>query len=155
MSEQEKAGQPVERKPWHFKPGDDNPRRYAPDRSGRQPGTKNRSTLLKEAILDTFDDVGGRAYLKRLANSRKDRHLFVGLLAKSMPTEVTGKDGGPIDVSIFHVATEGLARLSDERLKIFYDILQEIGVNDVILPSANDEAGTPLLAAPPAEEKTA
>lgn len=136
------------RKPWQFQPGAQNPKHTMPDRSGRQPGSKNRLTKVKDAVLNAFDRAGGEDYLYRLAKSKKERHLFIQLLAKAIPTEVTGKDGGPIEIHVLHIAKQGLAKLSDERLQLLYDLLCEIGVNDIITEPANDGDATPLLEAP-------
>lgn len=138
------------RTPWQFQPGDKNPRRIAPHRSGRQPGTLNKLTNVKNAVLGAFDRAGGEEYLLKMARSKKPsvRALFVQLLTKTIPQEVTGKDGGPIEVHVLHIAKQGLSRLSDDRLQMLYDILQEIGVNETVLSSANDETAVPLLPAP-------
>lgn len=144
-------GKPAkERKAHHFKPGAENPRFTMPDRSGRQAGTPNKLTNVKHAVLAAFDKAGGETYLLKMARSKKPatRALFVQLLAKTIPQEVTGKDGGPIEVHALQIAKQGLANLSDERLQLLYELLVEIGVHDVVLPAANDESAVPLLAAP-------
>lgn len=54
--------------------------------SGRQKGTPNKVTLaLKEAILAAFEEAGGVAYLKRVA--QRDPRTFCMLLARVLPTE--------------------------------------------------------------------
>lgn len=148
MSDEPNAAK--ERKAHHFKPGAENPRFTMPDRSGRQAGTPNKLTNVKHAVLAAFDKAGGEAYLLKMARSKKPatRALFVQLLAKTIPQEVTGKDGGPIEIHVLQVAKEGLARLSDERLQLFYEILVEIGVYDVVLPSFGEEREVLSLPAP-------
>lgn len=148
------AGEPgKDPKPWHFKPGGENPRHTMPERSGRQPGSPNRLTRVKDAVLGAFDEVGAQKYLVKMARSKKPaiRALFVQLLSKTIPQEVTGKDGGPIEVHVLQIAKNGLAKLSDERLQLLYDILTEIGVHEIVLPAANDESAVPLLTGPAAE----
>lgn len=138
-----------------FEKGEKNPRVTMPNRSGIQKGGKHHSTRIREAVLSAFEKAGGERYLLRIARSKKDRHLFTQLLAKAMPTEITGKDGGPIDVHVFHIAKAGLSKLSDERLQLFYDILCEIGVNDVVAEAANEADSIPLLPAPEEQRGTA
>jgi hypothetical protein len=65
---------------------------------GRVAGTPNRTTAqVKEAILKAFDQVGGPAYLKRIAE--EDPKTFCTLLGKVLPTEITGPEGSPVGVT--------------------------------------------------------
>jgi hypothetical protein len=81
---------------------------------GRPKGVPNKSTaLLKDAILRAAAAAGidgkGKGglvgYLTRVAN--KDLKAFAGLLGKVLPLQVTGGDGGPIQI---------VASPADERL---------------------------------------
>lgn len=134
-----------------FEKGDKNPKRMTPGKSGRQPGTPNKISVIKAAVLGAFDRVGAEDYLVRLARSRKDRGLFIQLLTKAMPTEVTGANGGPIDVHVFQIARDGLRRLDDTELQEFHRLLVKIGVNEIVAAS-NDDAAVPLLP-PPAQQE--
>lgn len=151
-----------------FKPGDPNNPRRRQDatgsginkngKNGRPDGSPNSATIVKRAVLGAFDRVGAEDYLVKCATSKKTslRTAFLQLLAKAMPTEITGKDGGPIDVQVLHIATEGIARLTDEELAIFVGLLDKIGVTDIpVLVSANDESAQALLAAPKADDAPA
>jgi hypothetical protein len=60
---------------------------------------------LKEAILASFDRVGGIDYLERQA--RENPTAYMTLLAKVLPMQVTGPNDGPIMV------ITGVARASD------------------------------------------
>src|SRR5437762_11218628 len=80
-----------------FKPGE--------HRVGRKPGTPNKFTqALKDICLEAitiagFDGKGkGGAvgYLKRIAIN--EPALMVGLLNKILPMQVTGANGGPLQV---------------------------------------------------------
>lgn len=54
---------------------------------GRQKGSKNKLTAtVKEAIEQAFKDVGGAAYLARMAEEQPT--AFMSLLGKIMPTQV-------------------------------------------------------------------
>lgn len=70
---------------------------------GRPKGVPNKSTMaVKEALHSVFHDIGG---VERMATwAREEPGEFYKLYAKMLPaevkTELTGKDGGPIDNSI-------------------------------------------------------
>ncbi len=74
---------------------------------GRQKGVSNRTTgLLKDAILKAADAVGedgeGKGklvgYLKTLA--RDEKRSFAGLLGRVMPLQVTGENGGAVQITL-------------------------------------------------------
>ena len=66
-----------------------------PKVGGRQKGTPNKITAdLKAAILGAFDEAGGQTYLKKVATTQPA--VFCGLLGKVLPTQLTGKDEGPM-----------------------------------------------------------
>lgn len=70
---------------------------------GRPKGVPNKTTVaVKEALHAVFQDIGG---VERMATwAREEPGEFYKLYAKMIPaevkTELTGKDGGPIDSSI-------------------------------------------------------
>jgi hypothetical protein len=69
---------------------------------GRPKGSLNKTTaLLKDAILMAATQAGGKdelvGYLKRQAIENPGP--FMGLLGKVLPMQVTGEDGGPIQVT--------------------------------------------------------
>jgi hypothetical protein len=56
---------------------------------GRRKGTPNKMTQnVKAAILEAFENAGGREYLEAVAD--KDPKTFCALLARCIPTEITG-----------------------------------------------------------------
>lgn len=74
-------------------------------KTGRAKGTPNKTTaLLKDAILAAAELAGGEdtesskggliGYLK--AQAVANPGPFMALLGKVLPTQLTGKDGGPI-----------------------------------------------------------
>lgn len=71
---------------------------------GRQKGTPNKTTaMLKEAILEAARlNGGGKAGLvKYLEKQAKDNPVaFLSLLGKVLPLQVTGEDGGPLQVVV-------------------------------------------------------
>jgi hypothetical protein len=135
-----------------FERGAANPRNRPGSGSGAKAGQKYSGTIVKEAVLSAFDSLGREKYLMRLARSKKGKHmhLFTALLAKVIPNEIVGKDGGPIELHVLHIATEGLSRLSDDELIQFHALLVKIGVNEVVAPAANDAAETALSLVPEA-----
>lgn len=69
---------------------------------GRPKGVPNRTTaLLKDAILQAATQAGGKeglvGYLKEQAE--KNPGPFMGLLGKVLPMQVTGEDGGPVQIT--------------------------------------------------------
>jgi hypothetical protein len=62
---------------------------------GRRKGAQNKFTVtLKEAILASFDRVGGIDYLE--IQARKNPQAYMSLLSKVLPMQVTGPNDGPI-----------------------------------------------------------
>ena len=69
---------------------------------GRPKGVPNKVTkALKEAILGAAEEAGGaggsQAYLLRQARKRNPV-AFMALLGKVLPMQITGEDGGPLQV---------------------------------------------------------
>jgi hypothetical protein len=63
---------------------------------GRAKGTPSKLTGdLRQMIEGALADVGGRGYLAEQAT--KTPSAFLTLVAKILPMQVTGKDGGPIE----------------------------------------------------------
>jgi hypothetical protein len=68
---------------------------------GRPRNVKNRLTNLREAVLEAFDQVGGAAYLAKLAQgTSSDRAAFVGLVSKVLPTQINANVEGGIQVQL-------------------------------------------------------
>lgn len=64
---------------------------------GRVRGTPNKLTVsVKEAILGALEDAGGAKYL--LGVARENPQVFCALLGKLLPNEITGADGGAIQM---------------------------------------------------------
>lgn len=83
------------------KKGGISPLTGAPTPAGRPKGVRNKLTNLRDAVLEAFDEVGGTAYLARLANgTQSDRAAFVGLVAKVLPTQINANVEGGIQVQL-------------------------------------------------------
>ena len=66
---------------------------------GRVKGTPNRVTrTVREALHMSFQELGAERYLIHLAN--KQPKAYAALLAKTIPTEITGANGAPLQVRV-------------------------------------------------------
>ena len=66
--------------------------------AGRAAGTPNKTTVkVKEAILKAFDQVGGHQYLIGIALT--DPRTFCTLVGRVLPSELSGPDGSPIEIT--------------------------------------------------------
>ena len=66
-------------------------------RGGRQAGTRNKlSADIKAMVVEALDRVGGAEYL--VFQARKNPVAFMGLIGKLLPTQLTVKDGGALNV---------------------------------------------------------
>ena len=75
--------------------------------SGRPRGAKSRtSAAVKEALLRAFDEVGGEAWLVKLAKS--DPRTFAVLLARLLPSEIKAELAGiPPKIEVVTGFSEG------------------------------------------------
>lgn len=65
----------------------------------RPPGVPNKiNAILKDMILQALDDAGGVSYL--VEQARENPTAFMALLGKVLPMQVTGSNGGPIQISV-------------------------------------------------------
>lgn len=104
---------------------------------GRKKGTPNRfSRDMKEALLAALEGFGGaEKYFKRHLN-RTPRSMLQ-LIGKLLPTQLTGKDGGPIDVLV-EQAQGQLSNLSDAELVVLTKLLGKAGLINSI-PSKEEK----------------
>lgn len=64
---------------------------------GRPKGSKNKATqAIKDMVLGALEAKGGQEYMERQAD--ENPNAFMSLIAKILPTQVTGDDGGPVQV---------------------------------------------------------
>lgn len=69
---------------------------------GRPKGSVPKVTkTIRDAVMQAFDEVGGPAYLVRLANgTQSDRAAFTSLLNKVLPTQINANVEGGIQVQL-------------------------------------------------------
>lgn len=64
---------------------------------GRPKGGSNKQTIeLKDMILGALDKAGGVEYLAKQA--LESPTAFLSLVGRVLPTQVTGKDGSPLEL---------------------------------------------------------
>jgi hypothetical protein len=76
---------------------------------GRQKGTPNKTTaLLKDAVLKAAENAGaGEGMVGYLTTQAVlNPGPFLALLGKVLPMQVTGEDGGPLQVVIQRLAPD-------------------------------------------------
>lgn len=65
---------------------------------GRPKGVPNKNTAaIKDMILEALNGAGGASYLQEQAE--KNPAAFMTLVGKVLPMQVTGADGGPVQIS--------------------------------------------------------
>lgn len=93
-------------------------------KGGSRKGCPNKTTkALKEMILGAMDQAGGpgggQAFL--LAQAKKKNNApFMALVGKVLPMQVTGEDGGPIQLRT-------IQSMSEEELKALVARVAEAG----------------------------
>jgi len=79
-------------------------------KGGSRKGIPNKTTkALKDMILGATERAGGEDFLLRQAR-KKNNAPFMALLAKVLPMQVTGEDGGPLQV-------QHIKGMTDEQLR--------------------------------------
>lgn len=79
---------------------------------GRKKGTPNKLTRnLKEDILEAYRRAGGVEYLETIA--KLNPQLYVQLLGKVLPTQLTGAGDGPVRIEV----VTGVDRCPDDPLE--------------------------------------
>ena len=72
---------------------------------GREKGSKNKFTTLKEAFLKAFHDedgINGAEGMKKLIkDSTKYKFIFLQMISKMLPSNVDVEHGGNIDHTVF------------------------------------------------------
>jgi len=92
--------------------------------AGRQKGTPNKLTfMIKEAMLEAIVRTGnGRGkqgaveFFMELAR-QKDKTLIVRLLERCLPYQVTGKDGGPVQM-VYETVEDVKQRMKERGLPV-------------------------------------
>ena len=90
---------------------------------GRSAGTPNKVTAsVREAVLGALEEAGGAKYL--LGVARENPQVFCALLGKLLPSEITGKDGGSVELQVQAQINAGAA-VMDAKLNAMRSRLQE------------------------------
>ena len=125
--------------------------------TGRTPGVKNRLTNLRDAVLEAFDQVGGAAYLAKLAEgTSSDRAAFVSLVSKVLPTQINANVEGGIQVQLSWLGSRSIGTTmaqSQEQITQVVDLQKDsAGKYRIIDPTPTPEApaggGMPEAAKP-------
>ena len=75
------------------------PRKGPKTGGGSRKGCPNKiKTAVKEMVVAALHGVGGQEYLETQA--RQNPKAFMTLLAKCIPTQLAGHDGGAIEVKL-------------------------------------------------------
>lgn len=76
-----------------------------PKSKGRPKGSLNKTTAsLKDAILNALEKAGGEEYLYKV--SQGDYKTFCALLGRVIPMQVTGENGGPLQIQVIKFSDE-------------------------------------------------
>ena len=101
---------------------------------GRKKGTPNKfSGELKQIVLNALENArahgqgrqGAQEYLTHQAKANPK--TFLTLIAKLLPTALTGKDDGPIEVKV-QQAQAKLSALNDTEFKALAKLLEKAGL---------------------------
>lgn len=66
--------------------------------AGRPKGSLDKgNALIREMVAQALDQAGGVEYLSRIAETHPGP--FLGLVGKVLPIQVTGAEGGPLQIS--------------------------------------------------------
>ena len=117
---------PSRRKTDRRRPGHKNRGQFKKGRAktgGRKKGTPNKFTTIKQAVLNAFETVGGERYL--VHHARRSSRSFLNLIGKLLPKEITGADGGPLELQMQRAMT-GIEKLSDAERKQFMELMAKI-----------------------------
>jgi hypothetical protein len=106
---------------------------------GRKAGSKNKiSRDVGEAVLRALEKAGGDEYLVRLA--QKEPRSFAALLAKLMPTRLTGGDGGAIKTETTAIVGESVY----EAIRQLGERVRTVGVMHAPSPHAPELEQQPV-----------
>lgn len=68
---------------------------------GKPKGAVQKNTAaIKDMIKAALEQAGGVDYLVKRAHDPKTASAFLGLVGKVMPMQLTGADGGPVEVGV-------------------------------------------------------
>lgn len=81
---------------------------------GRRKGTPNKNTAeIRAMVVAALDKAGGEQYLVDQAKAHPK--AFLTLVAKLLPTQVTGEDGGALEIALTEAIKKGQERANTGR----------------------------------------
>lgn len=151
-------------KPWNPRDGRPRPKAAAvsprngqpvPAGPGRAPGTKNKLTNLRDAVLEAFDQVGGAQYLAKLAQGNSsDRAAFVGLVSKVLPTQINANVEGGVQVQLSWLGQRSIGTTVAQPVEQITQVVDlekdsagRYRIKDPVGEPAGADAGGPAVAA--------
>lgn len=103
-----------------------------PANAGRRKGTPNKITTdVKRALLQAFTQLGADKYLVR--QGKVNPRAFLAILGRAIPTQLTGKNDGPIEI-LQQKFMGGLANLNDKELALLKKLYAKIGITESDIP---------------------
>jgi hypothetical protein len=114
---------------------------------GRPKGSVPKAVkTIRDAVLEAFDQVGGVAYLAKLASgTQSDRAAFVGLVAKVLPTQINATVDGGIQVQLSWLSGRSIgttASQTQEQMTQVIDLERDNGGKyRIVDPTTQAEAG--------------
>jgi hypothetical protein len=78
---------------------------------GRPKGVPNKTTaLLKDAILQAAHKAGGEGGMVEYLTEQAEKNPgpFMALLGKVLPMQITGEDGGPVQITRIELVAQPL-----------------------------------------------
>lgn len=86
---------------------------------GRPKGSVPKVTkTIREAVMQAFNEVGGPAYLVKLANgTQSDRAAFTSLLNKVLPTQINANVDGGIQVQLSWISQRGIGAVAAQQVE--------------------------------------
>ena len=84
---------------------------------------------MRECVREAFDNLGGTEWLVAFAKANHENaRVFVTLVGKLIPQELTGKDGAPLEIVVRHALGETRGELIDGQFR------QILDGNDMVQP---------------------
>lgn len=117
-----------------------------PTPAGKPPGVRNRLTKLRDSIIDAFDQVGGTAYLAKLAQgTQSDRAAFIGLVKHVLPAQIDANVSGGVQVQLSWLAGRQIGTTTAQTAEVVTQVVDlerdAAGKYRIIDPQPRPEQG--------------
>ena len=81
-------------------------------------GDRSNIKQMRECVREAFDNLGGVGWLVGFAKANHENaRVFVSLVGKLIPQELTGKDGAPLEIVVRHELGETRGQLIDGQFR--------------------------------------